>query len=211
MSFFKKNGVKLLYIYSLILFLVAYGFYMADGYAREVKQDIRSSVIRFHVIANSNTPEDQLLKLNVRDAVLSYMEPYLEESTSIEHSREIVIEHMQQITQVAATIIANWDKPYSATTKLSMEEFPTKVYGDIALPKGTYESCRIIIGEGKGENWWCVMYPPLCYVDAATGILPDESKEALQGSLTKKEYEIIQFEADKPYEIRFKLLEWLGN
>jgi stage II sporulation protein R len=211
MKFVRKYWLEIVYIYSVILFIVVYTFFIADGYAREMKQDISGRVIRFHVIANSDTQEDQLLKLNVRDAVLAYMEPYLAESTSIEESRCIVTEHLEQITKVASVVVNNWEKDYKVTTELSTEHFPTKVYGDIALPQGDYEACRIVIGEGKGQNWWCVMYPPLCYVDAATGIMPEEGKEAIKGSLTEEEYEIIQFESDKPYQIRFKLLEWLGN
>ena len=211
MKFIRKYWLETVYIYSVLLFIAVYAFFTADGYARDIKEDIKESVIRFHVIANSDTQEDQMLKLNVRDAVLEYIAPYLEESTSIEESREIVTEHLEEMTEVASIVVSNWGKDYPVTAQLSEEDFPTKTYGDIALPKGNYEACRIIIGEGKGKNWWCVMYPPLCYVDAATGIMPEEGQQALSQTLTEEEYEIIRFESDKPYQIRFKLLEWLGN
>ena len=74
-----------------------------------------------------------------------------------------------------------------------------------------YEACRIVIGEGAGKNWWCVMYPPLCYVDAATGVVPLEGKEELQANLTPEQYEIVAFQAEKPYEVRFKLIEWFNK
>lgn len=211
MKFIRKYWLEIVYIYSVVLFVAVYFLFMVNTYAIDVEQSISESVIRFHVLANSDTQEDQLLKQNVRDAVLAYMEPKLKESKSIDESRKIIKAHLKEMTQVAAVVIDNWGKDYAVYTELAKEQFPTKVYGDIALPKGTYEACRIVIGEGKGQNWWCVMYPPLCYVDAATGILPEESKEELKESLTKEEYEVIQFKADEPYKIKFKLLEWLNE
>lgn len=211
MKFIRKYWLEIVYIYSVLLFILVYTLFMANTYASEIKQDISESVIRFHVLANSDTTEDQLLKENVRDAVLAYMAPKLKNSKSIDESRTILKAHLKEITQVAYTVIENWGKKYSVYTELTYDDFPTKVYGDIAFPKGTYEACRIVIGEGKGKNWWCVMYPPLCYVDATTGVLPEESKEVLEETLTKEEYEIIKFKADKPYTIKFKLLEWLDN
>lgn len=211
MRFIRKYWLEIVYIYSVVLFVVVYFLFMANAYAADMEEGISQSVIRFHVLANSDTTEDQLLKENVRDAVLAYMAPALKNATSIEESREIIKEHLEEITEVAQTVIGNWDKDYAVYTELAREEFPTKVYGDIALPKGEYEACRIVIGEGKGQNWWCVMYPPLCYVDAATGVLPEKSKEELKDTLTEEQYEIIQFKSDKPYKVKFKLLELLAG
>lgn len=210
-KFINKYWLEVVYISSVLCFMLAFSFFLMTDYAQTISSGLSESVIRFHVIANSDTTEDQLLKENVRDAVLMYMEPILADSPSIEETRSRINDHMDEITEVAQTILTNWGKDYGVYTELTHEDFPTKSYGDIVFPAGNYEACRIVIGEGKGQNWWCVMFPPLCYVDAATGVVPLEGKEELQENLTKEQYDIVAFQADKPYDIRFKIVEWLGK
>lgn len=211
MKLVNKYWLETVYITSVIVFIGAYVFTGLQEYAYTMSEGLSEQVVRFHVIANSDTQEDQLLKENVRDAVLLYMEPILKDSPSIEETRVRITDHLDEINEVAATIIANWGKDYSVYSELTHEDFPTKSYGDIVFPAGNYEACRIVIGEGEGKNWWCVMYPPLCYVDAATGIVPLEGKEELQANLTPEQYDIVAFQAEKPYEIRFKVIEWFNR
>ncbi|MEG0014486.1 MAG: stage II sporulation protein R [Cellulosilyticaceae bacterium] len=210
MTFCKKHMTSIIYITSLLLLVGLYTYFGAKVYAQTMSEDLASKVLRFHVLANSDTTEDQLLKENVRDAVLSYMEPKLANAADKEESKAILTENLDNITAVAEQIIANWGKDYSVYTELSFEEFPTKSYGDIVFPSGEYEACRIIIGEGAGQNWWCVMFPPLCYVDAATGVVPLEGKEELKENLTKEQYEIVAYQSEQPYQVKFKLLEWFN-
>ena len=127
--------------------------------------EVKDSLIRFHVIANSDTDEDQKLKLKVRDAVIDYLYPYLNSSKSLEESRKIIKDNMDKVKQIAEEIIKNNNYNYSVRDELSRENFPDKSYGNITLPQGNYEAFRIIIGSGQGKNWWCVMFPPLCFVD----------------------------------------------
>lgn len=211
MESIQKYWLETVYITSIIAFIAAYGFLNLQDYATAMSKDLSEKVIRFHVIANSDTQEDQLLKENVRDAVLLYMEPLLKDSPSIAETRQRIINHKEEINEIAQTIIANWGKDYTVYTELTHEEFPTKSYGDIVFPAGNYEACRIVIGKGEGQNWWCVMYPPLCYVDAATGVVPLEGKKELKENLTKEQYEIVAFQSEKPYEVRFKLIEWFNR
>lgn len=211
MEFIKKHINAIVYITSLILLVSIYLYCGTKAYARNLSEDLSDQVIRFHVLANSDRTEDQLLKENVRDAVLSYMEPKLKYAKDQEESREILNNNLENITKVAEQIIANWDKDYTVYTELTHEDFPTKSYGDITFPAGNYEACRIVIGEGKGQNWWCVMFPPLCYVDAATGVVPREGKEELKANLTQEQYEIVAYQSEKPYQIKFKLMEWFGG
>ncbi|MGL4800267.1 MAG: stage II sporulation protein R [Cellulosilyticaceae bacterium] len=210
-KFTSKYWLETVYISSVVLFIAAYAFLGLQDYAYTMSEELSEQVVRFHVIANSDTQEDQLLKENVRDAVLLYMEPILKDSPSIEETRVRITEHLDEINEVAATVIGNWGKTYSVYSELTHEDFPTKAYGDVVFPAGNYEACRIIIGEGAGKNWWCVMYPPLCYVDAATGVVPLEGKEELKANLTEEQYEIVAFQAEKPFEIRFKLIEWFNR
>lgn len=211
MKWMGKYWLEVVYISSVLCFVVVFALFSMEDYATTMVSGLSENVIRFHVIANSDTKEDQLLKENVRDAVLLYMEPVLEDSPSIEETRKRIQEHEEEITGVAEQVLDNWGKDYSVYTELKHEDFPTKTYGDIIFPAGNYEAYRIVIGEGKGQNWWCVMFPPLCYVDAATGVVPLEGKEELQKNLTKEQYDIVAFQADKPYDVRFKIIEWLGH
>lgn len=206
-----KYWLETVYISSVVCFILVFSLFLAKDYAMTMATGLSESVIRFHVLANSDTTDDQLLKENVRDAVLMYMEPILSDSPSIDETRKRISQHQDEITAVARQIIKNWGKDYSVRTELAHEDFPTKTYGDIVFPAGNYEACRIIIGEGKGQNWWCVMFPPLCYVDVATGVVPLEGKEELKENLTKEQYDIVAFQADKPYDVRFKIVEWLGK
>ncbi len=151
-KFINKYWLEVVYISSVICFMLAFSFFLMTDYAQTISSGLSESVIRFHVIANSDTTEDQLLKENVRDAVLMYMEPILADSPSIEETRSRINDHRDEITQVAQTIITNWGKDYSVYTELTHEDFPTKSYGDIVFPAGNYEACRIVIGEGKGQN-----------------------------------------------------------
>lgn len=206
-----KYWLEVVYISSVLCFVGVFALLSMSEYATTMSQGLSESVIRFHVLANSDTKEDQLLKENVRDAVLLYMEPILKDSPSIDETRQRINAHLDEIIQVSEQVIANWGKDYSVYAELKHEDFPTKTYGDIIFPAGNYEACRIVIGEGKGQNWWCVMFPPLCYVDAATGVVPLEGKEELKENLTEEQYEIVAFQADKPYDVRFKIVEWFGK
>ncbi|MGL4362353.1 MAG: stage II sporulation protein R [Cellulosilyticaceae bacterium] len=206
-----KYWVETVYIVSVLVFVAVGSFVYLHQYAQTMSEELSAEVIRFHVLANSDTTEDQLMKENVRDAVILYMEPLLKESPSIEVTREIFKEHMDEINEVATTVVRNWGKDYNVRTELTHEQFPTKSYGDIVFPAGIYEACRILIGDGEGQNWWCVMYPPLCYVDAATGVVPYEGKQALKENLTQEQYDIVAFQAEKPYQIKFKLIEWFNK
>ncbi|MGL4346278.1 MAG: stage II sporulation protein R [Cellulosilyticaceae bacterium] len=211
LGFLNRYGVEIFFVSCVFVFIGCWVVFSGRSYMYEVAAELSQEVVRFHVLANSDTKEDQLLKENVRDAVLLYMEPILKDSPSIEETRARITMHIDEINAVAAQVIANWGKDYSVYTELAREDFPTKTYGDIVFPAGNYEACRIIIGEGEGKNWWCVMFPPLCYVDASTGVLPLEGKEELKANLTPEQYDIVAFQADKPYEVRFKLMEWLGK
>lgn len=184
--------------------------------SESVQQDIASKIIRFHVIANSDSKSDQALKLKVRDKVLEYIQPKLKKSKSIEESRKIIKENDKQIINIANKTIKDNGYSYSVKTTLSNENFPIKTYGNITLPQGKYEAYRIIIGEGKGQNWWCVMFPPLCFVDITKGeVSYKETEDEMKMVLTPEEYKIVNNKTDKTKEndikIKFKILEVLKD
>lgn len=122
-------------------------------------------LIRFHVLANSDSEEDQALKRAVRDAILEELSPQLAASHSLAESREILTGLRPEMEEIGRKVSAAWGKNYSVKTEYGDFIFPTKSYGSIILPAGEYEAVRVVIGEGKGSNWWCVLFPPLCFVD----------------------------------------------
>lgn len=185
---------------------------MASNYSQEATNELSNNLIRFHVVANSDTVEDQQLKEHVRDVILEYMAPILSESKSIEQTRILISGELINIEQLAKDTINKWNKPYDVYVTLDKANFPTKQYGDIILPAGEYQACRIIIGEGKGKNWWCVMFPPLCYVDITHGIVPSQQKEQLKKVIPDKEYKLItqsssSLKEDMPIKFKFKIIE----
>lgn len=161
-------------------------------------EEISEKLIRFHVIANSDREEDQALKLKVRDEVLTYIQPMLKDSESIEMSREILARENDRIIQIAKEVIAANGYDYSVESTLSREYFPIKTYGNITLPQGEYEAYRIIIGTGEGQNWWCVMFPPICFVDVTKGAVAyEETEEEMKEVLDEEEYKMVNNGADE--------------
>lgn len=130
---------------------------------------IQDEIIRFHVIANSDTYKDQELKLKVRDEVIKFLTPLLDKSSSIKESRKILKNNDKKVIDIAKKVIKENGYNYSVESELSRENFPEKIYGNIVLPQGEYEAYRILIGKSAGQNWWCVMFPPLCFVDVTKG------------------------------------------
>lgn len=205
-----KNS-KLGIIITLSLLLFIYIIVCAFGYAQAVSTNISDSVFRLHVIANSDSDEDQDLKYKVRDALLNYMNDICNNCSSKEEAIEIVSTQQDNFKQIALKTIRDNGYDYSVNIKIGNFEFPTKQYGDISLPAGFYDALRVEIGKAEGKNWWCVMFPSLCFVDVSSGIVPDYSKEELQDALSEEEYSIISDNSDNEIKFKFKLIEFFAN
>lgn len=172
---------------------------------------VSCKLIRFHVIANSDSSEDQALKLKVKDEVIKYMKPRLEKSSSIDESREILKKYDSEIRNIAEKVIKENGYKYKVTTSFSKEDFPVKTYGNITLPQGKYEAYRILIGESKGQNWWCVMFPPLCFIDITKGeVATKETDAEMKRVLSDEELNFIDNE-NNDVEFRFKIVEIINN
>lgn len=142
--------------------------YIVHPYMVEKNKTIdgfNKNIIRFHVRANSDTGDDQALKLEVRDEVLKAMEGRFKGVRSLEESRDIIRDNMEEMKSIAQDVIHRWGREYEVDISLGQDYFPTRKYGNMVFPQGEYESLTIEIGEAKGQNWWCVMFPPLCFVD----------------------------------------------
>ncbi|XCP85749.1 stage II sporulation protein R [Roseburia hominis] len=158
---------------------------------KKTQEDLAGEVFRFHVLANSDSEEDQALKMRVKEAVISYMEEELPEAESAEETKEWARAHVEDIEEVAGDVIHEEGYGYAVKAKVTECEFPDKTYGDVTFPAGRYEALRIEIGEGEGHNWWCVLYPNLCFLDCVHAIVPEEGKEELKEVLTDEEYEMV--------------------
>ena len=183
---------------------------LLNSYTENLNRGLADNLIRLHVIANSDSPDDQALKRDVRDAVLLYVQHEFESSKDIEQTRSIINSKIDGITAIAKETIAKHGSNYDVKTTLGNYPFPTKVYGDISLPAGDYQALRVVIGKGEGANWWCVLFPPLCFVDVTHGTVPDFVKDDLKEALTEEEYSIITSadeESDIPIKIKFKIVE----
>ncbi|MBE6044051.1 MAG: stage II sporulation protein R [Clostridium thermopalmarium] len=198
---------KIIAIMSFLTLLL--GIILGVSYMRAdaSQKTIANKLIRFHVIANSDTTEDQALKLKVRDEVLKYIAPKLKEAKNINDSREILKANDEIIKEIAKKVVKENGYTYTINTSLSHENFPVKSYGNVTLPEGSYEAYRIIIGNGEGHNWWCIMFPPLCFIDVTRGqIAYDETEREMKSVLTEDEYKLVnnQDEDIESNQIRFK-------
>ena len=203
MKVFKRFTILffLLFIYVLIC---------ATSYTNAVCKNISDSVFRLHVIANSNSSEDQNLKYLVRDNILKYMNSITKDVSNKKEIIEIVSNNLNNFKQIAQDTVYENGFDYEVTVEIGNFDFPVKTYGDISFPPGNYDALRIKIGNASGENWWCVMFPPLCFIDVSSGIVPDDSKEILESELSQEEYKLISDSSDDT-KIKFKVVELLQN
>lgn len=178
-------------------------------YANKTQNDLANSVLRLHIIPNSNSQFDQSLKLKVRDQIINEMSKKFELSNSIELTKEIANNNLDEVKYIAQKVISQNGYNYAVNVSLGESYFPTKTYGNVAFPPGYYDALIVRIGEAKGANWWCVMFPPLCFVDATNGSMPRESQEKLKRSVTEEEYKLLTSysNGDVEFKAKFKAVE----
>ena len=175
------------------------------GYSTSVNSSLSQNIVRLHILANSDSSEDQLLKIKVRDALL-------EHSRNEFTKKSQVLSQLDLYKQIAEKTISDNGYSYPVTVEYGNFAFPTKEYKNIRLPAGNYDAVRVKIGNAEGQNWWCVMFPPLCFVDGTTD--SKYAEEKLSTSLNKESYDIITAHAGNgsiPVEIKFKIVELFGK
>ena len=173
---------------------------------------IAPEILRFHVLANSDSDEDQQLKLRVRTLLLDSLYEKLGENASLDDTKEYVLANKDSLEQEAEDYMKAEGYDYPAHMEVTECYFPTKTYGDMVFPCGTYDAVRVEIGKGKGHNWWCVLYPPLCFVDSTYAVVPDSSREILRESLDAADYQaLLKKQPEVHIRIRSKFLELLEN
>ena len=173
---------------------------------------IAPEILRFHVLANSDSDEDQQLKLRVRTLLLDSIYEELGENASLDDTKEYVLANKDSLEQEAEDYMKAEGYDYPAHMEVTECYFPSKTYGDMVFPCGTYDAVRVEIGKGKGHNWWCVLYPPLCFVDSTYAVVPDSSREILRESLDAADYQaLLKKQPEVHIQIRSKFLELLEN
>ena len=203
-----RRNIRLIASISIITF--TFVIFKMNSYTENVNRNLSGNLIRLHVVANSDSPEDQELKNTVRDNILAYVRNEVKDSKNIEQTRAMICEKIPEITNLARETIQSNGYSYDVETTLGVYPFPTRAYGDIALPAGNYQALKVVIGNGEGSNWWCVLFPPLCFVDVTHGTVPDFVRKDLQEVLTDEEYSIItsaDSESEIPVKIKFKIVE----
>ncbi|HZK26793.1 MAG TPA: stage II sporulation protein R [Thermoclostridium sp.] len=202
-----KKYVKLLValLYSALFFVLLFGFI-----AEKVNQDLSDSMIRLHIVANSDSTQDQALKYSIRDAVVKYMTEHMDGLESKRDATDYIKTNIKELEQIANDVIAKEGAGDYAVASFGKFPFPSKQYANIILPAGFYESLKIEVGRAEGQNWWCVMFPPLCFTEDTQGELDEEYMSILQNELTEDEFYLITSkgkEGEMPVEIKFKIVE----
>ncbi|HHU75144.1 MAG TPA: stage II sporulation protein R [Clostridiales bacterium] len=208
----EEEPLRIIFLLLIILisWLAMHLIKAKEADAEEIQEGIANEIIRFHVIANSDSKEDQLLKYKVRDSLVDELSPQLKNTKDIHGARKIVLNQLEDIQALATDIVKSEGYDYPVSVSLQPTYFPMKVYGEYTFPPGNYEALRVCIGEAKGQNWWCVMFPPLCFVDETYSIIDEESEEQLKTLLTEEEFESIKSKK-LPVKIKFKLWELIKD
>ncbi len=201
---------KLKYIFILIILLFCFIFISISSYAHTVSENLSDNFFRLHILANSNSEIDQNLKLKVRDAIIEYMNFQDFSDYSKLEVTNFVTNNLDNFTKIAQDIVNKNGFDYPVSLEVGNFYFPTKLYGNISLPAGNYDALKISIGKSQGENWWCSLFPPLCFVDISSGVIDDSSKNNLKQNLSEEEFAIITND-NGTIKLKFKILEIFSN
>lgn len=203
-----RNFLKTFMILSILLIL--FFIVTAYSYATNISEGLSENIFRLHILANSDSEDDQNLKLKVRDAVLEYMKTLTDDMSDKQAVIELSKKHLQDFKEIAEDVIRKNGYDYSVNIQIGNFYFPTKYYGNISLPAGNYDALKIEIGEANGQNWWCSLFPPLCFVSVSSGVVDEEGEEYLKENLSDEEFEIISSSSSE-IEFKFKIVELMNK
>lgn len=207
---------KLNFIFILTILVFIYIALLSFNYSKAISSNLSDSVFRLHIIANSDSSADQELKLKVRDKIIEYMNTLTSNSSDKKDVISMVNNHLDSFKEIALNTIKENGYNYDVNIEIGNFHFPTKSYGDISFPAGNYDALKIEIGDAIGQNWWCVLFPLLCFVNSSTGVVPDDSKNTLKENINSESYEIISEgnnsnDNTSDIKIKFKIIEFFNN
>ena len=174
---------------------------------KETQEHLAQEVLRFHILANSDSDEDQALKMTVKEEILGYLEGAMPEDMDVAETTDWMRRHSDELENLSREIVLQEGYDYPVSAAVTTCWFPEKTYGDLTFPSGNYEALRIEIGAAKGHNWWCVLYPNLCFLDAVNAVVPKEGKQELKNVLSGEEYS--QITATTDFKIKWYFPERL--
>lgn len=201
---------KVAFVTAVISVCVLMHFYGKEMDKQEMQKDIADQVIRLHVVANSDSQDDQELKLEVKEEILDLLREELRGDTSVIMAQQTLRDHLREIEEMADRYIKERGYDYEVNAELGTCYFPVKEYGDMIFPAGEYKALKVNIGKSEGKNWWCVMYPTLCLVDSTYQVVPEDSKEKLRENLTEEEYESL-LTGGEDVQYGFWIMDFLSN
>ncbi len=190
-----------------VVLAICIGFFAAASivsFAARTETALAHGIIRLHVRANSNSEEDQSLKLKVRDRILSESKAMAQNISDTESAQNVIIQNLDHLQAAAQNEIAKNGYDYPVNIRFGKSDFPTRIYGDMTLPAGAYEALIVEIGSGKGENWWCVMFPPLCFTEETFAGATEDTEEILIQNLGSDTYSMVK---NDKIQIKFKIYE----
>ncbi|MBQ2897178.1 MAG: stage II sporulation protein R [Clostridia bacterium] len=197
---------KFTVIFFIAALLVSVAFYYADAKTN----DITNGVLRLHILANSDLNTDQNIKLKIRDRVIKKYGLTLQNTNTAQQAEELVLNNLTHIKNDVNLWLSEMGADYKADAYISYSDFPTKNYEKIKLPAGNYKALKIVLGEGKGKNWWCVMFPPFCFTDGTIKQVSDKEYEKLKEQIGKGAFELVTDNSGK-FLLKFKIVELVNN
>lgn len=181
----------------LIIMYTVLGMMLSAAGDRPVQEELAGKLIRFHVVGNSDSDDDQAVKMKVKEEIIQFLQPLLNEVASRGEALTILNENLPVIAALSQRTLKENGYFYGASASIGVSSFPVRKYGDIVLPAGDYEALKICLGKAEGRNWWCIMFPQLCFIDCTYSVVPDDSREKLKYLLTDEEYASIVQDKDK--------------
>ena len=201
----QSPAILIALLFLTLLLVTESPHYLQDKSTSTLQQQISTQVLRFHIRANSDTVADQQKKLRIKQSLLEWLTPILSENTSKSETIQCIRKNLPDIRKKATRMAA----PEPVTVTLQKEWFPEKTYGTCTFPEGIYDALRVDIGQAKGHNWWCVLYPSLCFADALEPAMTEEGEEKLQQVLDEDAYDLLLH--PQKLKIRFRLEFFLRN
>lgn len=174
-----------------------------------LQEHLAQEVLRFHILANSDSEEDQALKMDVKKQVLAFLEESMPEGMNVRETEDWMRRNTDKLEEEGRKTVAMEGCDYPVSAAVTTCYFPEKTYGDVTFPAGNYKALRIEIGAAEGHNWWCVLYPNLCFTDATNAVVPEEGKEKLKNVLTEEEYSKVT--AQSNFKIKWYFLDKLDS
>lgn len=193
-----------------IIIALCLGLLVTTGltiYSEALQEDVAQNVLRLHVLANSDSREDQALKLSVRDRLLEESRALFIDCTTPKESRTVFLKEKERLEKAAKDEIQKNGYTYPVTLSLEKTYFPTRYYENIALPAGEYDAVRVEIGKAAGQNWWCVMFPPLCFVDESV----DAESSVQLADAVGEDAAVLTPDAGTDVQVRFKVVDFFQS